>query len=463
MAEQVKLPDMGEGVESATVVGILVEPGDAIEVDQGIVELETDKAVAEVPSPKAGTVKEILVEKDQEVKPGDPLLTLEAGDGGEEEGGEEGEEKPEPEKDKKKAKKKAKKKEEKEEKEEPAEKEPKAEEPEETKEQEPAEEDEEEKAPEEETAGEEEPEAEAGGPVSTAKASDIPAAPSARRLARELGVDLQSVSGSGEGGWITEQDIKAAARESAGGAGGKQAGRGERDKWGPVRREKMRQIRRSIARKMAESQEATAHVTHFADADVTDLEAFRRKHKQDFAPEGVELTMLPFVVRALVDALKSHPIVNASLDADAGEITYKDYVSIGIAVDTDRGLVVPVLRDADCLSVVDASKAIHELTDKVRGDDFEIEDLRGGTFTVSNLGSIGGKYATPIINHPESAILLTGRASDQPVVRDGQIVVRRILPLSLTYDHRIIDGAEAGRFLNDVIAYLEDPARLLIR
>jgi len=431
MAEQVKLPDMGEGVESATVVGILVAPGEQIEVDQGIVELETDKAVAEVPSPQAGTVKEILVEKDQEVKPGDPLLTLEAG------GGEEGEaeQKPEPEKEEKKG-------EEKEENTEPVAGEA-------------------EESPEEKLAGEESPEVEAGEPVTAARAIDIPAAPSARRLARELGVELRNVSGSGEGGWITEQDIKAAARRSAG--GGERAGRGDRDQWGPVRREKMRQIRRSIARKMAKSQAATAHVTHFADADVTELEAFRRKHKQDFAPEGVELTMLPFVVRAVVDALKSHPIVNASLEADAGEITYKDYVNIGIAVDTDRGLVVPVLRDADCLSVVDASKAIHDLTSKVRRDDFEIEDLRGGTFTVSNLGSIGGKYATPIINYPESAILLTGRASDQPVVRDGQILVRRILPLSLTYDHRIIDGAEAGRFLNDVIAYLEDPARLLVR
>jgi len=461
MAEDIKLPDMGEGVESATVAGVLVKVGDDVDVDQGIVELETDKAVAEVPCPKAGKVKEIHVQPDQEVTPGDLLLTLETAD--EETEGTEKKEKPghaekKKAKGRKPGKKAAKSKAGAEAEEEPEE----AEEEAEVEEEEAAEAEGPEAAPAEEKARTAEAEAPARRQRGAGAASDIPAAPSVRRLARELGVDLASVSGSGDGGWITEADVKAAAKKAAARPPAAE-GEGERDPWGPVRREKMRQIRRAIARKMQESHGHAVHVTHFADADVTELMDFRKRHKSDFAAEGIELGLLPFVVRGVVDALKTHPVVNASLDMDEGTIIYKDYISIGIAVDTDRGLVVPVIRNAGCLSVAETAKAIEEITARARGDDFDVADLRGGTFTVSNLGSIGGKYATPVINYPESAILLIGRAGPKPVARDGQVVVRTILPLSLSYDHRIIDGAEAGRFLNDVISFLEDPARLLTR
>ena len=451
MAQQVKLPDMGEGVESATVVGILVEVGDEIEVDQGIVELETDKAVAEVPSPKAGTVKEIHVEQDQEVKKGDLLLTLE-GDGGDEE-----EEAPEEEE----------KEEEEEEEEEPSaaekpekEKKRKKQEPEEQEKPREGEAEEDKEAEKEEPREEKKETPEPSGRPGDGKTAlgDIPAAPHVRGLARDLGVDLRQVSGSGEGGWITEQDVKDAARET--GAGGQD---GQADQWGKVRREKMSKIRRTIAGKMAESHEQVARVTNFADADITRLEAFRAEHKEDFAADGIKLTLLPFVVRAVVDAMKSHPAVNASLDMDAGEIVYKEYVSISIAVDSERGLLAPVLRNVDCMSIAEVALGVQKLAEKVRGGDFGVEDLRGGTFTITNLGSIGGRYATPIVNVPESAILLTGRSEQRPVVRDGEVAIRTILPLSLSYDHRLIDGAAAARFLNDVIAFLEDPARLLTR
>jgi pyruvate dehydrogenase E2 component (dihydrolipoamide acetyltransferase) len=457
MEEQVKLPDMGEGVESATVVGILVEVGQQVQVDQGIIELETDKAVAEVPSPKAGKVQKVHVEPDDEVKPGTLLMTLESGE--EAEGNEGGQAEPKEEA-----------KEEKPAREEPSKKEGQAEE-------EPSGEGEKARKGEEagkgqkgEKSDEPEPserkparEETAEQPRAGAETGKVPAAPYTRRLARELDVDLGTVSGSGEGGWITEQDVKAAARGAARRAPSAEPAGGDRDDWGPVRRERLSKIRRTIAEKMAESHATVARVTNFADADVTELEDFRSRHKDEYADEGVKLTPLAFVVRAVVAALKDHPALAASLDMDAGEIIYKQYVSIGIAVDSDRGLIVPVLREADRLSVVETARRIEELAGKIRSGDFEVADLRGGVFTVTNLGSIGGRYATPVVNHPESAILLTGRSRPQPVVRDGGIAIRTILPLSLSYDHRIIDGAEAARFLNDVIESLEDPGDLLLR
>ncbi len=469
MEKQVKLPEMGEGVESATVVSILVSKGDTIEPDQGILELETDKAVAEVPSPLAGTVKEIHVAEDQEVEVGTLLLTVEVE--GEGEGEEEQpaktpkhQEKPKGKPEKGKAERKpktAKKPPEEEPEEEPKEEtEEEAEEPEEEPREEP-------EAPEGEEQREEREEEKpartqgpAPAPAGTAPGADIPAAPATRRLARELGVDLRSIEGTGAGGWITETDVKAATRQALQG-GTRGAGAGERDEYGPVRREKLRGIRKTIAKKMRESKDTAAHVTHFDDADITELEAFRAEHRQRTGEGAVKLSVLPFVVRAVIDALKAHPLVNASLDLDAGEILYHDYVSIGVAVDTERGLVVPVVRDVGCTSITELAKAIHAAADRVRSGDFDIAELRGGTFTVSNLGSIGGRYATPVINTPESAILLLGRTEQRPLVLDGEVKIRTLLPLSLTYDHRLIDGAAAGRFLNDVVQLLQNPTRLL--
>ncbi|NLF32555.1 MAG: 2-oxo acid dehydrogenase subunit E2 [Planctomycetes bacterium] len=431
MEEKVNVPDMGEGVETATVVGILVAVGDSVQADQGLIEMETEKAVAEMPSPRAGTVKAIHVEEGQEIEIGTLVVTLEtAGEGAK------AEKKPAP----------AKKKEE---------KPPAAEE-----EAEPRPEAQEQAPPPGKPRRQAPPAEEAPPRFDTGRSilEGVPAAPYVRRLAREVGVDLRRVSGSGEGGWITEQDVKAAARRGAAAAPGEA---GDRDAYGPVRRERMARIRRAIAEKMHESHTQVARVTNIDDADVTDLEALRAEHRSDL--EGIRLTMLPFVVRAVAAALKAHPLVNASLDMEAGQIVYKDYVNIGIAVDSDRGLIVPVLRGADRLSIAEIARAVDWLAGEVRSADFDLSLLRGGTFTITNLGSIGGQYATPVVNTPESAILLIGRGGPRPVVRDGQIVVRTLLPLSLSYDHRLIDGAEAARFLNDVVASLEDPGRLLLR
>ena len=446
--ERINLPDMGEGVEEATVAAILVHPGDPIQVDQGIIELETDKAVAEVPSPKAGKVKEVHVAENQQIEQGQALLTIETEGGGD---GRKGQPKQESAKQPQ------------------AEEKPKAKdkpqgETSETPKPRPKGQDQPEQDQGEQESAEQrqKPAAKAGGPTpgpqSAAQATGsgdatVPAGPATRRLARELGVDLRSVEGSGPEGWITEADVKSAAQSVTDGR--------PHDKWGPIRREKMRAIRKTVSQKMAESHLATAATTHFDDADVTELDDFR-KQTQAQLPEGdVKLSLLPFAVRAVVNALKAHPIVNASLDHGRDEIVYKEYVHVGIAVDTDRGLIVPVLRNADSLSVIDTARKIDELARKAREGSFEVADLRGGTFSVSNLGSIGGKYATPIINHPESAILLLGRGGPRPVVVDGAVQIRKMLPLSLTYDHRLIDGGEAARFLNDIVAQLQSPSRLL--
>jgi pyruvate/2-oxoglutarate dehydrogenase complex dihydrolipoamide acyltransferase (E2) component len=224
----------------------------------------------------------------------------------------------------------------------------------------------------------------------------------------------------------------------------------------------MPKIRKAIAAKMHESWTTCPRVTNFDDADVTELERLRVSSKDDYAKKGIKLTSLPFVIKAVASALKSHPLINASLDMEHEQIIYKEYVNIGIAVDTERGLVVPSLRGADEMNIPDVARALAQLSDNVREGNFTVADLQGSTFTISNLGAIGGTYSTPIINTPEVAILLVGRSRKMPVVVDDQIAVRLMMPLSLAYDHRLVDGATAARFLNDVIDYLEAPSRLLL-
>jgi pyruvate/2-oxoglutarate dehydrogenase complex dihydrolipoamide acyltransferase (E2) component len=224
----------------------------------------------------------------------------------------------------------------------------------------------------------------------------------------------------------------------------------------------MPKIRQTIARKMHESWSQVPRVTNFDDADVTDLEGIRKNSKKDYAARDIKLTTMPFIIKAVAMALKSHPVINAAVDLDSGTIVYKEYVNIGIAVDTDRGLVVPSLRNADHLAIPEIARQLSEMADNVRDNNFSIDDLRGGTFTISNLGAIGGTYSTPIINTPETAILLIGRSRQMPVVVGDEIKVRLMMPLSLSYDHRLIDGGAAARFLNEVIGYLETPGRLLL-
>lgn len=458
MADTIKLPELGEGIESADVVSVLVSAGDDVKADQGLIEIETDKASVEVPAPRAGTIASIDVEEGQTINVGDPIGSYEDGEGG----GEKAEKKKnQPPAEKEKAKPEAKEK-----------KKPKAEDKEQAAEEQAPE-------PEEEPKGEparqkaEKPQASEGTPGRPDEL--IPAGPSMRRMARELGVDLRDVEGSGPGGRIERDDLLSYVREKTSNGiaaepkekadarpDAESAGKPDSDKHGPIRREKLTKIRRTIAERMADSFQTIPHVTHFDEADVTAMNEFRKEHKEDFEKKDIKLTLLPFVVRAVASALQQHPTVNARIDMDAGEIIYKDYVSVGIAVDTDRGLVVPVLRDVDRLSIAQIAEGIQTLAGKAREGDFEVADLRGGTFTVSNVGAVGGWYVTPIINKPEAAILLVGRSKMKPVVYDGEIAQRLIMPLSLSYDHRIIDGATAARFMNEIINLLECPGRLLL-
>jgi pyruvate dehydrogenase E2 component (dihydrolipoamide acetyltransferase) len=213
---------------------------------------------------------------------------------------------------------------------------------------------------------------------------------------------------------------------------------------------------------MTKSASIIPHVTNFDDADITDMEHLRKNIPQGYIGAGVKLTVMPFVLKAIAMALRQHPALNAGIDDEKEEVIYKEYINIGIAVDTPRGLIVPVLRKVDRLSIPQIAQQLNTLAQKVKSAAFSVDDLRGGTFTVSNLGAIGGTYSTPIINHPEVAVLLLGRSRWLPVVRDEKIEIRLMLPLSLSFDHRLIDGAAAGRFLNDIIDLLQNPGKLLL-
>ena len=315
----------------------------------------------------------------------------------------------------------------------------------------------------------------------------IPAGPAIRRFAREVGVDLSQVPGSGDDGRITREDVLSVVRSASQTARATSAapsantastpgsatlpatgskplpGTADVDDFGPIRIERMSKIRKTISRQMHASWSSVPRVTNFDDADITDLEHLRQASKEDYAAQGLKLTTMPFLIKAVATALRHNPAINAVIDEENEQLIYRDYVNIGIAVDTDRGLVVPVMNSADTMGIPEVTRGLAEMAGKVRGGNFGVNDLKGGTFTISNLGTIGGQYSTPIVNIPEVAILLVGRSRKLPVVMpDDSIQPRLMMPLSLSYDHRLVDGATAARFLNDVIGYLEAPSRLLL-
>ena len=457
MPTEVKLPNLGDGIDTGDVLEVLVKEGDTIAKDQGIIEIETGKATMQVPSVAAGKIIKIHVGAGQTIPVGATLLTLE---------GAEAPAKaatpaspkpaaappaaaPPPEKAAKPAPA-------------PQPPAPSSEPPTATQ-------------PAPKPAPEPKPapsQPSAPSPQSTATLAEpthdgnVAAGPAVRRFAREVGVDLARVTGSGPSGRITREDVLTVVRQASQTAAASPAKTSStataRDAWGPIRQERMPKIRKVIAAKMHESWTTAPRVTNFDDADVTDLEKIRVSSKEDYAKKGIKLTSLPFVIKAVASALKNHPAINAALDLEHEQIIYKEYVNIGIAVDTERGLVVPSLRSADQMSVADVARSLSQLSDNVRDGSFSVADLQGSTFTISNLGAIGGTYSTPIINTPEVAILLVGRSRKLPVVVDDEIAIRLMMPLSLAYDHRLVDGATAARFLNDVIDYLEAPSRLLL-
>ena len=441
MATEFTLPDLGENIASGDVVTVFVSEGDVIKPGQALLEVETDKAVIEVPCPPGGQIAKVLVKKGETVKVGQPLVLLDAA------GATAPAAKPaaaarQP------AAAAA-----------PAVPQPAAAAPKPAVEPAPV-------AAAVAANGKSAPAvAPAAEPAPAAATETVePAGPAVRRLARELGVDLARVRGSGPAGRIVREDVITAVRQaSAAPARSRpESTATERDDWGPIRREQMSRMRKTIAANMVRSVSTIPHLTNFDYADVTELEHLRKASTQEYAKNNIKLTALAFVVKAVSLSLRDHPAVNGSVDMEKGEIVYKDYVNVGLAVDTPRGLVVPVLRDCDQMSIPQMAQAIAETAEKAKNAQYVLEDLRGGTSTISNLGAIGGTYSTPIINWPEVAILLVGRSRKMPMVHDDRVEPRLMMPLSLSYDHRIIDGALAARFLKEVIGYLESPGRLLL-
>jgi pyruvate dehydrogenase E2 component (dihydrolipoamide acetyltransferase) len=284
----------------------------------------------------------------------------------------------------------------------------------------------------------------------------ILATPAVRALAKEMKVDLAQVKGTGPGGRITREDLDRAGVRIAEPEGV------AADAYGHVEKVPLRGLRRTVAKRMAEASKRVAEVTIWEDADITELDQVRAKERKLAEAKGVKLTYLPFLIKASIGALKAHPYLNASLDEEAEQIVLKRYYNIGIAVDTPDGLIVFVIKDADQKNILDLAREGAALAEKARQRKIDLPELRGSTFTITNYGVVGASYGTPIINHPEVAILGLGKIEDKPVVRNGQIVIRKIMPLSLAFDHRVIDGVEAGRFLAVVIQHLEDPNLMLI-
>ena len=468
MATEVKLPELGENIDSGTVVKLLVSVGQKIEQDQPVLELETDKATIEVPSPSAGTVKEIRVEEGAKAQVGATVMILEDGA------------QAAPAKKKSSTKAKAPKAEAvQEETEQATKKEPPKESELEAKRSEeaapaaePAEK-KEEKAPsteEEAAAAEKDADAEIEvhkatvyHPASAGPARAIPAAPSVRRTAREIGIDIADVPGSGPGGRITVEDVKEFARQlHRGGPTGTGRSIGtpplpDFSRWGQIERKPMSNIREKTAERMAIAWSNVPQVTQFDKADITRLEEYRKNFGSKAEASGGKLTVTAVLLKVIASALKNFPQFNASIDIAKKDIVYKKYFHVGVAVDTDRGLLVPVIRDVDRKNILQLSVELTQLAEKARNRKLSIEEMQGGSFTITNLGGIGGTSFSPIVNFPEVAILGISRSNVEPVYTDGSFEPRTMLPLSLSYDHRLIDGADAARFLRWVCEALRDP------
>ncbi len=444
MARDFSLPDLGEGIAEAQVIRVLVSPGETIAEDQYLMEVETDKAAVEIPSPFAGVAEKVLVEEGQTINVGDVIVTFDGEGSG--------------------AAKKAK------------------------------------AGSAKQAATLEAPKTSGNAASATAVSTDAPptatntgrtksaAAPAVRKLAREAGVALDSIAGTGPGGRITRDDVErhlgnqatapATVFDASANACSAQTapipaprpistpmapppGVVGQDKWGTVRKAPLSQIRKTIASQMSRSAFTAVHVTHCDEADITELDRLRRSLNEATGNDP-KLTAMSFLVRAVCLSLRKHPHFNASFDDEGGQMIYKDYVNVGIAVDTERGLIVPVVRNADQLSLRGIALALRSIADRIRANQFAIEDLRGGTFTITNVGALGGTVNTPIINFPEVAILGLGRSRKVPVLRDGSLAESLILPLNLSFDHRAVDGANAARFTREIMSYLETPTRFML-
>ena len=416
MPYEFRFPDIGEGLTEGEIVRWLVKEGDEIKEGQPLVEVETDKALAEIPSPRTGVILKILAKEKEVVKVGQVIIIF----------GEKGETlaalPPRP-----------------------------------------------------KSVGvvgelEEAPEE---IPAVAAKAEPVKpvlvsehtmATPAVRALAKELGVDINKVRGAGPEGRVLERDVRQVAegKEKPVEEVKKPAKVKKYDLYGYVERIPLRGVRRSIAKAMVRSKFTAPHVTTMDEADVTELWKIREKEKKTAEKKGIKLTILPFIIKAAIAGLMEHPYLNSTLDDENEEIILKKYFNIGFATDTPEGLMVPVVKNAKEKSILQLAEELTQLAEKARNRTIDLADLKGGTFTITNYGTLGGIYGTPIINHPEVAILGVGKIKDMPVVRDGKIEIRKILHLALSFDHRVVDGGEAARFLNTIIARLEDPDLILL-
>jgi pyruvate dehydrogenase E2 component (dihydrolipoamide acetyltransferase) len=460
------LPELGENISAGDVLRILVKPGDTLAKDQPVLELETDKATIEVPSSVAGTVGDVKVKPGDKVKVGQVILTVA-------DGGAEGQKAEGHKTEGQRAEGQRAKIEQPEKQAEPA---PKAERPE--------------PASAREAAADRSTAAPRGGPPPKAERDNVvdinrgaraaaeapaseappaPAAPSVRRMARELGVDINEVAGSDPSGRISIDDVKAHAKRlvaaAAKGGAAPAAPLPDFSRWGEIERQPMRAVRRKTAEHLSAAWQTVPHVTQTDLADITGLEELRKKYAKQTEAAGGNLTVTAIAVKVVAAALRIFPQFNASIDMAADEIVVKKYVNIGVAVDTDRGLLVPVIRNADQKNIVRLAVELAQLSEKARTRKISLEEMQGGTFSISNLGGIGGTYFTPIVNAPEVAILGVSRARMQPLWdRDaGTFVPRLMLPLSLSYDHRVIDGADGIRFLRWVCEALEQPFLLSLQ
>lgn len=451
--KDVQLPEIAENVEEGSVTGILVSKGDEVGEGQNILELETDKASVEVPAPFAGTVAEISVSEGDTVAVGDVVMRFEEADTEDGESGSESDRESASREDGDGAKDEQK-----------QQKERRAE-----------------KAPAESSADKEESEsAGMGGKARNEKetdsaAADVPASPSTRRLAREVGVDITTVDGTGPHGRVTAEDVKRAARGGStgegetgrsGGTGAEGSGRarsGSGDQpSGSDRREPMTRVRSLTAERTQQSWQQVPHVTHFDEANLAALERFIEQHGATVEKRGGKLTVTAVLVKLCAHALRTYPRFNASIDMDAGEIVYHQQIGIGVAVDTERGLLVPVLRDPDRTSVTDIALELGELAAAARDQSLSPDRMQGGTFSLSNLGGIGGTGFTPVVVQPQVAILGVARAQTLPRMTDDRVVPTTLLPLALSYDHRAIDGADGARFVSWLKTAIEDPFSALM-
>ena len=439
MAFEFRLPDIGEGIHEGEIVKWFVKAGDTIEEDDVLAEVQNDKSVVEIPSPVSGTVEEVLVDEGTVAVVGDVIVKIDAPDaeemqfkGSHSDDSSKQEEKQE---------------------EAPAEK--------------------------ESTSSSQSQEA---STASTQEAEvdenkTVKAMPSVRKYARENGVNIKAVTGSGKNGRITKEDVDAylngGSTDSASNESAAASSKGSEETSAsasqsvpegdfPETTEKIPAMRKAIAKAVVNSKHTAPHVTLMDEIDVQELWDHRKKFKEIAAEQGTKLTFLPYVVKALVSALKKYPALNTSFNEEAGEVVHKHYWNIGIAADTDKGLLVPVVKHADRKSIFEISDEINELAVKARDGKLTSDEMKGATCTISNIGSAGGQWFTPVINHPEVAILGIGRIAQKPIVKDGEIIAAPVLALSLSFDHRQIDGATGQNAMNHIKRLLNNPELLLM-